>query len=119
MEEKMKKVDIVVKKELFNGIGVILDQLYASISDECDIYINGSVSGEVDCLKGNTLGIRANLCSENGEILYILRNYNTINFELVKYDAFSIYCSDVSRFFDISALHHVELYPHIKKEEKE
>lgn len=55
MEEKMKKVDIVLQQELFNGIGVILDQLYASISDECDIYINGSVSGEVDCLKGNTL----------------------------------------------------------------
>ncbi len=110
---------MLLKKELFDGIGVEVNQLYASLNEEDDIHINGSVSNVGKGLKGNLLEIKANLCAENGEILYVLNTYSTMKFDLVRYDSFSMYCSSVSRFFDMDELHHVELYPRVKKEDAE
>lgn len=68
---------------------------------------------------GYLLNMRVNLCDEEDRILFVDRSYSEINFELVNYDAFSISCSDLARFIDMDKLHHMEVYPHVRKDSKE
>lgn len=62
---------------------------------------------------------KTNLCDEEGRILFVNKSYSGISFEMVNYDAFSITCSDLTRFFDIDKLHHVEIYPNVRKASEE
>lgn len=51
--------------------------------------------------------------------MYVNKSYSEISFKMVNYDAFSISCSDLTRFFDIDKLHHIEIYQNARKESDE
>ena len=112
----MKKIELILKKELFDKIGVEIGQLHYEIDkDNNDFRLCGSVSSDNEKLRGYSLYLGTNLCTEKGEILYVNKSYSGISFEIINYDAFSIYCSDLSRFFDVEQLHHIEIYPNVRK----
>lgn len=111
----MKKVELIVKQDLFDKIGVTIGQLHYNIDKNNDFSLCGSVSSDSKKLEGYSLYLRANLCDEEGGILYVNKSYSGISFEMVNYDAFSITCSDLTRFFDIDKLHHIEIYPNVRK----
>lgn len=111
----MRKVELVIRQDLFNDIGVEVNQLYWEINKDNDFQLNGSVSSDGRKLEGYSLDLRANLCNEEGGIMFVDRSYCEISFELIKYAAFSMSCSDVSRFVDMDKLHHIELYPRVRK----
>ena len=115
----MKSVELVVRNDLFEGIGVTIGQLHHHINKDHDFMLCGSVSTDKNEIDGFMLDLRVNLCNEKGEILFVNRSYSEVSFDKVKYDAFSISCSDISRFLDINELHHIEIYPHVRKVEKE
>ena len=111
----MNVVELVVRNDLFEGIGVTIGQLHYHINKENDFMLCGSVSTDKNELDGFVLDLRVNLCNEKGGILFVNRSYSEISFDKVKYDAFSVSCSDISRFFDINELHHIEVYPHVTR----
>lgn len=112
----MKNINVVVKQELFDILGVKVGQLNCYINKDNDFRFCGSVSAEEQMPEGYTLFFKANLCGEEGRVLYVLKEYFGFDFELVNYDAFSMYCADLTRFFDIDMLHYVELYPKVTRE---
>ena len=77
------------------------------------------VSSDSEKLEGYSLYLRANPCDEKGGILFVNKSYSGISFEMVSYDAFSITCSESTRFFDIDKLHHIEIYPNVRKASEE
>ena len=111
----MKKVELLVKQDLFDKIGVTIGQLHYNIDKNNDFSLCGSVSSDNEKLEGYLLYLRANLCDEEGGILFVNKSYSGIGFEMVNYDAFSISCSDFTRFFDIDKLYHIEIYPNVRK----
>lgn len=54
--------------------------------------------------------VYANLCNEEGEILYILNCWKNYNIEVNGYFSFSMQCSTVDRFFNIEELVYAEIY---------
>lgn len=110
----MKAVELITKDELFKKVNINLGQLCSYLNAENDIYINGSVVLEGEWPKECVVTIKANLCDKDGNILYIVRDFNSINFKMLEYVTFSIYCANIDRFFDVEKLHYVELYPYIK-----
>lgn len=115
----MKKVELIVKQDLFDKIGVTIGQLHYNIDKNNDFSLCGSVSSDNEKLEGYSLYLRTNLCDEEGSILFVNKSYSGISFEMVNYDAFSITCSDLTRFFDIDKLHHIEIYPNVRRENDE
>lgn len=112
----MRKIELIVKQELFDKIGVEIGQLHYELDKDNNFMLCGSVRSDNGKLAGCLLYLRANLCNEKGEILYIDKSYSGISLEMVNYDTFSMYCFNLSRFFDIEQLHHVEVYPNVRKE---
>ena len=115
----MKKVEIIVKQELFDNIGVTVEQLHYNIGKNYDFMLCGSVSSNNEKLDGYLLYLRANFCDEEGGILFIDKSYSQISFEMVNYDAFSLSCSNLTRFFEVEKLHHIEIYPNVRKDNEE
>lgn len=115
----MKNVEVVVKQDLFDGIGLKVAQLNCHINEENDFRLYGSITAEDARLDGYLLHVKANLCDEEGGILYIFSDFSEISFEMVKYDTFSMYCTDLTRFFNIDKLSRVELYPKVMKKKDE
>ena len=69
-------------------------------------------------MKDYLLNVKANLCDEEDGVRYVLNDFSGIDFEMVKYGTFSLYCADLERFFDIERLHYVEVYPEVVKKKK-
>lgn len=115
----MKNFEVVVKKDLFDGIGVKVEQLNCHINEENDFRLYGSITAEDARMDGYLLHVKANLCDEEGRVWYVLNDFSGISFEMVKYDTFSLYCADLKRFFDLDKLHHVEVYPKVGKKKDE
>lgn len=67
----MKKIELIVKQDLFDKIGVTIGQLHYNIDKNNDFSLCGSVSSDNEKLEGYSLYLRANLCDEEGGILYI------------------------------------------------
>jgi hypothetical protein len=106
---KMKKVEVRCREgisELFK-----IDQLYCVLNGDYDIHVNGSIE-----MTGKGYGnlkkvkVYANLCNEDGAILYILNCWKNYPISEGFYNSFSLYCSTIGRFFDPSELEYVELY---------
>ena len=112
-------IELKVKEGLFNNIGVEIAQLYCNLDKDGDFRVCGSVSSNNEKLEGYLLYLKINLCNEKGEILYTEKTYRGISFEMVNYDAFSMCCSNISRFLNIDQLHHIEIYPNLRKEDVE
>lgn len=87
-----------------------VSQLYADINDEKDIHVNGSVSLIGDVGKITSIKIMANLCDAKGAILMNMNSYKSHKTEVSEYFVFNLYCADVSRYFDVNELEHIELY---------
>lgn len=114
----MKKVELVLKKDLFDSIGIELSQLHCSINSDSDIMINGScLLKNEKPLQDYILDIKANLCDEKGNILYIMNSRSNLKFTLTNYEVFSLFMVNGARFFDLNKLHHIELHPNVKKEQ--
>ena len=111
----MKKLELIVKQDLFDKIGVTIGQLHYNLDKNNDFLLCGSVSSEGQELEGYSLYLRANFCDEEGSILFVNKSYSGISFEMVNYDAFLIACSDLTRLFDIGKLHHIEIYPNVQR----
>lgn len=115
-----RKVEVVIKQELFDAIGLSIKQLYFGMNNENDYRLCGSVNSDNEKGKGHSFFLKANFCDSEGRILYIDKNYNPINLEVVNYDTFSMQCSDISRFiFNLEDLDHIEIYPSVVQKEEE
>lgn len=114
----MKNVDLVILSPLFKVLEVSVDQLKCYIDNSEEFRISGSVSSKKKMPEGYVMIVKANLCDKDGGILYALRDYFGFSFEMLEYDVFSMNCADLSRFFDLEDLHHVELYPRLKKKDE-
>ena len=111
------KVEIVLKKDLFENIGVEVSQLYCNINENSDVSINGScLLKDSKKLEKHALDIKANLCDEQGNILYVMDSRSNLKFTLTNYEVFTLFMVNASRLFDINELHHIQLHPSIKKE---
>ena len=110
---KMKAVELITKDELFKKVNIKHGQLCCYLNEENDIHINGSLTLEGKWSEDCVAMIKANLCDKEGNILYIVREFSCVNFKILEYVTFSIYCANITRFFDVQKLHHVELYPYI------
>lgn len=88
-----------------------IDQLYVAINEDYDIHINGSIqmigmkTEDVKKVK-----VYANLCNQEGKILYVLNNWKNYPVKEEAYNSFSLYCSTISRFFNPEELSYVEIY---------
>lgn len=109
----MGDVEIIIKKELFDSIGVIVSEPNCCIHKENDIWIEGNVSINENKLGGRTFSVSANLCDEDNGILFDFREYPLISFKEKSTDFFILHCVDITRFFDIDLLHHIEIYPRV------
>ncbi len=110
-----------VKQELFNQIGIELDQLHWNIDKSNDFQLCGSMkySGTALNADGYELRMKANFCDASGGILHIARDfrpYKSDDFSVINYVVFDISSANVSRFFKKEELDHIELYPEIRKE---
>lgn len=116
----MKNIDLIFKQDLFDNIGVKVGQACCYINDDNDFRFYGSITAEDERLDDYLLYIKANFCDDEGRVWYVLDDFCGTDFEMVKYDTFSLYCADLKRFVDIEKLHYVEVYPKVvkKKEEK-
>ena len=101
-------MNLTYEDELFEKANIKLSQLCCYLNDENDIHINGSSTLEGKWSEECVAIIKANLCDKDGNILYIVREFSSINFKIMEYVTFSIYCADIARFFDVQNLHHVE-----------
>lgn len=109
----MKDVKIKVMNE-FDGIGVKIGQLSCTFNEEGDIHLCGTVKSE-QCLDDYLLQIKANICNEENNVLYVLSTFEGISFEYTKFDGFTIFCTQLNRFMDVSRMSYVEIYPKLKK----
>lgn len=88
-----------------------IDQLYSAINSDNDIHVNGAITVLPRRIRQTRcVNVYANLCDKNGAILHILNTYRDFNLQDDAYYSFSMYCADVSRYFDIAELDHVEVY---------
>lgn len=115
----MKNVEVVVKQDLFDDIGLKVARLNCHMNEENDFRLYGSITAKDARLDGYLLHVKANLCDEEGRVWYVLNDFSGISFEMVKYDTFSLYCADLKRFFDIDRLRYVEVYPKIGRKGEE
>ena len=88
-----------------------IKQLYSALNEHNDIYVNGSIN----VLKGMPKDIKkvrpvANVCDEEGNILYVLDSFDNLNVKDNTYYSFSIDYVDISRYLDLEELSYVELY---------
>ena len=109
----MKTIEFIIRDELFKKANIKVSQLCCYLDDENDIHINGSLTLEGKWAEDCVAAIKANLCDKDCNILYIVRDFSSINFKKIEYVTFSIYCANIARFFDAEKLHHVELYPYM------
>ena len=106
----MSKLELIVKQDMFDSIGVVVEQLHCSMDND-NLKLCGSVTSIGEKIRGDKLHIKMNLCNEEGEILFVDKTYNGMVLDKLSYDSFSIYCFGLSKHVDISALHHVEVFP--------
>lgn len=106
----MKEIKVVVREEMFKKNNVAVGQITASLNDELDLNMHGSLSViEGTSPKDDCFNLKAAACNENGGILYV---HNEYNISLVwGYNTFSFYCADVSRFYQVKELAYIELFP--------
>ena len=105
----MKRVEVRCRDGVLGAFKI--DQLYCVINEDYDIHINGSIEmigkdyGNIENVK-----VYANLCNIDGAILYVLNGWKNYSVGEGIYNSFSLYCSNVDRFFDIEEHEYVELY---------
>lgn len=106
---KMKRVDVHCREGISEHFKI--DQLYGVLNADYDIHVNGSIE-----MTGKDFGnikkvrVYVNLCNKDGAILYVLNGWKNYLVSEGAYNSFSLYCSNVGRFFDPSELEYVELY---------
>lgn len=107
----MKKIETVVKKELFDALGLSIGKCLA-YTDEKDSYVR--VHGDITCTgewtKGHNLIVKANLCDEDGQIIRIDEDLEKKKFLEVGYESFSISC--YKGYPD--SIKYVEIYPRVE-----
>lgn len=106
-DKSVKNIRVEILRD-FDAIGVKIGQLSCTLSEEGDIRLSGSVRVE-QCLDEYVLHIKANICDKEN-ILYVLEGTG-ISFEYTKFDGFSIYYTNLGRFFGLDNLDHLDVYP--------
>lgn len=102
------------KKEIIK-----LDQLYATINEEGDVKINGSMSVTIqDFQTYNEAKVYANLCNKDGAILYVCDAYKHFKLYEDAYYSFSMFCMNTKRFFDPDELAYIEVYTTFNEDTK-
>lgn len=111
----MKKIEVRCRK---NEI-LKFDQLYATMDEEYDVHINGSIIVATKDLKEyKTAKVYSNLCSGEGAILHVIENYKNYQLYEDSYYSYSMFGRDMSRFFDIDELAYIEVYATFNEETK-
>ena len=106
----MKKVNVRIRKTPdFLEIGQANCYLY----ENNDIRIFGSLNvNRSDCRGHRTAAVCANLCNEEGKIVFVFNVYHSTKYNLTTnaYYSFEHHCVDITRFFGLDELAYVELY---------
>lgn len=88
-----------------------VSQVYGVINEENNIRVNGSVLVNGDEFDGHEhVKIYANLCNEEGAILYVIHSQKNYKLYDDAYYSFSMRVKNFSRYFDIKELRYVEIY---------
>lgn len=108
----MTKVDVVIKDDLFDRVGVKVEKCsaYTEESDSC-VRICGDVVCARDWDEDYRLVIKANLCNEKGEIVHIDYDFDRKTFLKIGYESFSINCYKGNN----PDIKYVEVYPKLEK----
>lgn len=105
----MKNIEVRCRQAYFEILEI--NQLYGNINEDSDIHINGAITVvEKDNDTYRNVRVYANLCNEEGAILYVLNSYKNFMLKGNVYFSFSVYCSMVNRFFDVNELSYAEIY---------
>ena len=114
----MRDIEVVIKEELFDELKVKVGQLTCVIDKDNDLRVCGSLTAGEMHFDEYLLYVKANLCDEKNNAWFVLREYSGVDFEMVKYDSFSIDCANIGRFMDLGKFHHVELFPTLVKKKE-
>lgn len=115
----MREIDVVVKSDLFDELGLLVEQMTCVINKENDLKLCGSLTAGEKCLDDYLVNLKVNLCDEKGDVWFVAREYCGIDFEILKYDSFSVDYANIPRFMNLDKLHHVELFPNlVRKKER-
>lgn len=116
--EKMEKINVVIKDELFKKIGLVVEKCSA-YTDGADNYvrINGTIITKKEWDENYCLKVKANLYDKDDEIVHIDYDFDVKTFIEIGYETFSINCYKGT---DIKDIKYVEIYPKlIKASERE
>ena len=116
--EKMEKINVVIKEELFEKIGLAVEKCSA-YTDDADNYvrINGAIITKEAWNENYCLKVKANLYDKDDEIIHIDYDFDVKTFIEIGYETFSISCYKGTDIKDIKC---VEIYPKlIKASERE
>lgn len=108
----MTKVDVVIKDNLFDRVGVKVEKCsaYTEESDSC-VRICGELLYEGEWDETYCLKVKANLCNEEGDIVHIDYDFNRKTFLKIGYETFSINCYKGNN----TDIKYVEIYPKLEK----
>lgn len=108
----MKKVDVIIKDDLFDKIGLKVKKCSA-YTEEHDSYvrIHGDILSKEEWDETYCLKVKANLCNKDGEIVCIDCDLDRKTFLKTGYDSFLINCYKGNN----TDIKYVEVYPQIEK----
>lgn len=113
----MKKMDVVIKENLFKKLNLEVDRCVAYRDDvENIIHIHGSIICTGDWDDEYYLVVKANLCDEYDDIIDIYYDLDDKEFEKIGYETFELISYKLNRNREIK---YIELYPKIKKKSSE
>lgn len=106
----MEKINAVIKDELFERVGLVVERCFA-YTDDTDAYvrINGTIITKKKWNENHCLIVKCNLCDSNDEIIQIDYDFDAKTFFEIGYETFSISCYK-GNIQDIKC---VEIYPRI------
>lgn len=106
----MQKYEVVVKRDLFDELGITVGRSSAYSYDGDYIRINGDIYCNGTWDKDLRLIVKANLCNEDDEIVRVDYDFDKKTFLRVGYESFSVNC-----YRGEDKLKHVEIYPKVEK----
>ena len=106
----MKKIETMIKKDLFNTLGLKVEHCSAYTEDsDSYIRINGTVTSIEKWNENYYLRMKANLYSNDDEIMNVSYDFDLKAFIEIAYESFSINCYKPSN----NIIKYVEIYPMI------
>jgi len=107
----MKKVNVIIKSDLFKSIGVEVESCSAYLQDdEKYVRVNGSIIRTDGWDDNYCLRVKANLYNDEDDIIHIDYDYDLKSFIKIGYESFTISCYT----YNEEKIKCVEIYPRLQ-----